>query len=154
MNILDAMIGKEIIDIYTVGFVDIDGGCAEYYPRLEWVYFEFEDMIVEFEAFNWDNCLGIQEVEGVRYLFESVDDMVFAKSSVKDIILVDSMRRGNVVREVELKSEAEKGGYAVKMVLENGQVIFIDNAFLHGLGIGGCEQEWYGEWCRETCGTS
>lgn len=149
MKFLDAIIGKEIVNIYTVGFMEIDDGCAEYYPRLEWIYFEFKDIMIEFEAFNQYNQLGMRQVNDVRYLFEIDDDAMYAKSSIKDIVLINSLRMGNVIKDVKLKGETEKCCHAVKIVLENEQVVFIDPYFLYGIGIGGKEQEDYREWVLE-----
>lgn len=140
-DMLSEIIGKEITDIYTVGFVDVEKGQAEYYPDLRWVYFEFEDVYVEFESIKQYSRLKMQKVDEVRYLFETDEDMMRARSSIRDIVLVDSFLVGNEVKRVELKGGGEEECCAAKIILENEHFIFLDPSFLHGIGMGGREQE-------------
>ena len=46
---LSKIIGKQLTDIYTVGFVYLFEEKREYTPDLRWIYFEFEDILLEFE---------------------------------------------------------------------------------------------------------
>ena len=47
---LSTVIGKRLTDIYTVGFIYLEEEQSEYTPDLRWIYFEFEDILLEFES--------------------------------------------------------------------------------------------------------
>jgi len=140
---LSAIIGKELTDIYTIGFIYLEEGESEFTSDLRWVYFEFEDILIEFESFEQYSRLRMKKVPDIQYPFEDDGDMVKVKSSVKEFILVSSILAGNIVKDIELKDGTEKNCAAAKIVLENGQTIFIDPGFPYGIGIGGKEQEKY-----------
>lgn len=138
---LSSIIGKKLTDIYTVGFMYLWEEPREYSPDLRWLYFEFGDTLIEFESIEQYSRIKIEEVADVRYLFETDEDMIKLKSSVKEIVLVSSIRSNNVVKSIELKDGTEENCDAVKIMLENGQVIFLDPAFPYGIGMGGTQQE-------------
>lgn len=104
-----------------------------------------EDILLEFESIEQYSRLKIEEVSDIRYQFESDEDMIKVKSSVIELVLVSSMLANNTVKEIALKDGTEKNCAAAKIILENGQIIFLDPGFVHGIGIGGREQEKY--WC-------
>jgi len=140
---LSTIIGKKLTDIYTIGFIYLDEGQNEFTPDLRWMYFEFEDILVEFESFEQYSRLRMEKVLDVRYQFEYDDDMIKVKSSVKELVLVSSILANNIVKDIELKDGTEKNCAAAKIVLENGQIIFVDPSFPYGIGVGGKEQEEY-----------
>ena len=142
-KMLSTIIGKKLTDIYTVGFIYLEEEQIEFTPDLRWLYFEFEDILVEFESFEQYSRLRMEKVSEVRYQFECDEDMIKAKSSVIELVLVSSMLADNIVKDIELKEGTEKNCAAAKIVLENGYIIFIDPGFLHGIGVGGKEQEEY-----------
>ena len=137
------IVGKMITDIYTVGYIDIEDGVGTYYPDLRWIYLEFDNILLEFESYQQYSRLRVQEVEEIRYLFEFDEDIIRAKSSIRETILVSSFLNGNIVKKVEFKDNTENDCSAVKIILENKQIIFIDPTFPYGIGIGGKEQEDY-----------
>ena len=137
------IIGKKLTDIYTVGFIYLDEEQNEFTPDLRWLYFEFEDILVEFESFEQYSRLKVEEVTNIRYLFEDDEDMIKVRSSIKELVLVSSILAHNIVKSIELKDGTEKNCAAAKIVLENGQIIFVDPSFPYGIGIGGKEQEEY-----------
>jgi hypothetical protein len=142
---LSTVIGKRLTDIYTVGFIYLEEEQSEYTPDLRWIYFEFEDILLEFESIEQYSRLSMEKVTEVRYQFECDEDMIKVKSSIIEFILVSSMLANNIVKDIELIDGTQKNCAAAKIVLENGQIIFIDPSFLHGIGVGGKEQEeyWY-----------
>lgn len=142
---LSTIIGKKITDIYIVGFVYLEEGQNEFTPDLRWMYFEFEDILIEFESFKQYSRLRMERVLDIRYRFEYDEDMIKVKSSVKELVLVSSILSDNIVKDIEFKDGTEKNCAAVKIILENGQIIFIDPSFPYGIGVGGKEQEEY--WC-------
>lgn len=140
---LSTILGKELTDIYTIGFIYLEDGPNEFIPDLRWIYFEFEDILVEFESFEQFSRLKIEKVSDVRYPFERDGDMIKVRSSVKELVLASSIYAGNIVKEIELIDGVEKNCAAAKIVLENGQTLFIDPGFPYGIGVGGEEQEKY-----------
>lgn len=143
LKMLSTVIGKELTDIYTVGFIYPEKKWAEYTPDLRWLYFEFEDILAEFESVEQYSRLRIRKVTDINYPFEQDEDMIRVRSSVRDLVLISSMLAGNIVKAIELKDGTEKNCAAAKIVLENGQTIFIDPGFPYGIGVGGNEQEEY-----------
>lgn len=51
------------------------------------------------------------------------------------------------MKEIELIDGTEENCAAAKIILENGQMIFLDPSFVYGIGIGGKEQEEYWRYC-------
>ena len=139
---LSAIIGKKLTDIYTVGFIYLEEK-PEFTPDLRWMYFEFEDILIEFESFEQYSRLRIKKVLDVRYCFEYDEDMIKVKSSVREFVLISSLLANNIVKGIELIDGTEENCAAAKIVLENGQTIFIDPSFPYGIGVGGKEQEEY-----------
>ncbi len=139
------IIGKQLTDIYTVGFVYLFEEQCEFTPDLRWIYLEFEDQLLEFESIEQFSRLKIEKVSDIRYQFESDEDMIKVKSSIIEFVLVASMLVKNTVKEIKLIDGTEKNCAAAKIILENGQIIFLDPGFVYGIGIGGREQEkyWY-----------
>ena len=123
---LSSIIGKKLTDIYVVGFIYLEEKQSEFIPDLRWVYFEFEEMLVEFESFDQYNRLRMERVSDVQYRFETDEDMITVKSSVKDLVLVSSILANSIVKDIELRDGTERNCAAAKIVLENGQIIFID----------------------------
>lgn len=147
---LSTIIGKELTDIYTVGFIYLEEEHNEFTPDLRWIYFEFEDVLVEFESIEQYSRLKVEKVMDVRYLFESDEDMIKVKSSIKELILISSILVNNIVKDIELMDGTENNCAAAKIVLENGQIIFIDPSFPYGIGVGGKEQEEYWWFARPS----
>lgn len=141
---ISTIIGKQLTDIYIVGFIYLEGGQSEFTPDLRWIYFEFEDILLEFESIEYSR-LKIEKVLDVRYQFECDEDMIKVKSSIIEFVLVSSMLVNNIVKDIEFKDGTEKDCSAAKIILENGQIIFVDPSFPYGIGVGGREQEkyWY-----------
>lgn len=100
---------------------------------------------MEFESIEQFSRLKIEKVSDIRYQFESDEDMIKVKSSIIEFALVASMLVKNTVKEIKLIDGTEKNCAAAKIILENGQIIFLDPGFVYGIGIGGREQEkhWY-----------
>lgn len=91
----------------------------------------------------------MEKVSDVRYQFEYDEDMIKVKSSVKELVLVSSILANNIVKDIELKDGTEKNCAAAKIVLENGQIIFVDPGFPYGIGVGGKEQEQYWDFATD-----
>lgn len=83
-----------------IGFVDIEGGAAQFYHDLRFLYFEINFKFIEFEAINQFSKLRINVLDSVEYKYEIGEDMVAAKSSVAEIILNDTMADGNELLKI------------------------------------------------------
>jgi hypothetical protein len=73
--------------------------------------------------------------------------MIKVKLSIIEFVLVTSMLVNNTVKQIELQDGTEKNCAAAKIILEDGQIIFLDPSFVYGIGIGGKEQEDYWRYC-------
>lgn len=137
---------KVITDIISVGFVDIENDIAQFYSNPRWLYFEFDDYYIEFESIEQFSKLKIQFSDSINYSYEIDEDMVKAKSSIIDLVLISSIVSGNNINEicfVNINSEEDEFIVcdALKLILSNGQIIFLDPSFLFGIAIGKEDQE-------------
>lgn len=137
---------KIITDIISVGFVDIENDIAQFYANPQWLYFEFDDYYIEFESIEQFSKLKIRFSDNINYSYEIDEDMVKAKSSIIDVVLISSMMLGNDINEicfVNINCEDDEFLIcdALKLILSNGQIIFLDPSFLFGIAIGKEDQE-------------
>lgn len=135
---------NNIEDIYLTGFVDIENGIAQFYHDLRFIYFELNSRYIEFESVNQYSKLRIKIVDSVSYNYEIDEDMIRGKSSVSEVILSDTMAKGNSIDNIifyNLEEQEELICDAIEINLVNGQVIFLDPSYYFGINIGGKEQE-------------
>lgn len=135
---------NNIEDIYLTGFVDIEEGIAQFYHDLRFIYFEVNSKYIEFESINQFSRLKIKIVNSVEHNFEIDEDMIKAKSSVREIILNDTMANGNDIKNIvfyNLEEQEELICDALEINLVNGQVIFLDPSYYFGINVGGTEQK-------------
>lgn len=133
-----------IEDIYLTGFVDVEDGIAQFYHDLRFVYFEINSKYIEFESINQFSKLKLKIVDSIEHNFEIDEDMIRAKSSVSEIILSDTMAKGNDIDNIlfyNLEEQDELICDAIEIELVNGQVIFLDPSYYFGINIGGKEQK-------------
>ncbi len=130
---------SKIEDIYTVGFVDVEGEEYQYYPLYNYLFIELGNKIIRLEA-NQDNLrLSFKIVDGMDYQFEIDEEMLYAKSSINTIVLDDIWSSSNNVKEVLFYGldELSNSCLAAEIILLNGQVIFLDPSYEFGINIGG-----------------
>lgn len=135
---------NNIEDIYLTGFVDIEDGIAQFYHDLRFIYFELNSRYIEFESVNQYSKLRIKIVDSVSYNYEIDEDMIRGKSSVSEVILSDTMAKGNSIDNIifyNLEEQEELICDAIEINLVNGQVIFLDPSYYFGINIGGKEQK-------------
>ncbi|QWU15562.1 hypothetical protein SAMN04487895_112103 [Paenibacillus sophorae] len=132
-------------DVYLAGSIDIEDGIADFCPDMRFLYFELGEKLIEFESINQYSKLSLKIVDSVRYQFEFDEDMLPGKSSVRHIILTDSMSATNGVKNInfynleEQESQLICDGLQIRLV--NGQELFLDPSFYFGINIGGLEQK-------------
>lgn len=144
-NLVDIFKSDSIQDIYLLGFVDIEDGVADFRPDMRYYYFEVGDQYIEFQSINQYSRLSVKVVDSIRYQFEIDEDMLPCKTSVSQIILLDSMSAKNTVKSIvingiELKNKEQIICHNLQLNLDNGQELFIDPSFYFGINIGGAEQ--------------
>lgn len=136
---------NDIEDIYLTGIVDNEDGVANFYHDLRFIYFEINSLFIEFESINQFSKLRIKIVDSVGHNFEIDEDMMKGKSSVSEIILRDTMAKGNDIDYVIFYNleeyEEELRCDAMEIQLVNEQVIFLDPSYFFGINIGGDEQK-------------
>jgi len=138
--------GNQIKDIFTVGFTDISNGVVEYHSMLQWLYFEFEGCLIEFESVEQLSKLQFRFVDSINIRFDVDDDMMITKSSVLNIVLTGGEYMGS--KDIKKFSFANMQNEtnciicdALRIVLSNENMLFLDPTFLHGISIGGAEKE-------------
>ncbi len=144
------LINHTLDDIYLTGFVDIDeDGTAEFHSMMRFLYFEFGDQLIEFETIDQYSRLRITMVDSVRHEFETDESVILAKSSIDEVVLIDTMSAGNKIANLCFYnfevSEGELLCDALHMKLVNGQDLFLDPSFYFGINIGGLEQKHFWE---------
>ena len=143
-NLIKTVKNNNIEDIYLTGFVDIENGIAQFYHDLRFIYFQINSKFVEFESINQFSKLKINIVDSVQLNYEIDEDMIRAKASISEIVLSDTMAKGNDIDNIifyNLEKEDELICDAVEIELVNGQVIFLDPSYYFGINIGGKEQK-------------
>lgn len=150
------IMNRVIEDIITIGFSDVEDNAYQYYPNLHWLYFKFDSVILEFESIEQSSKLRVSVVNDIQYKFEIEEDMLFSNSSIINIILTKSdMGEGNEVKRIDIINMSKNDSViicdAFKITLVNEQIIFLDPTFIHGISLGGTEQE---EYWKENQGTS
>jgi hypothetical protein len=136
-------------DVYLAGYIDIEDGIADFSSDLRFLYFEFGEKLIEFESINQYSKLSLKIVDSVQYHFEIDEDMLPGRSSVRHIILTDSMSATNFVKSAicynmeVVDKQLICDGLQVSLI--NGQEIFLDPSFYFGINIGGLEQKkfWF-----------
>lgn len=147
---INSIINKEILDIYTVGFALLeDEEILDYCVDFEYLYIEFDNFLLKFQVDIKTNFFSIEKVNKINYSLHTDEDIIKVKSSIINIVLIDCMLKNNIVKNIEynyIKNNIYKN---IKIILENNQTIFIDSGFLDGLRIGGKEQELYSKYCDD-----
>lgn len=131
---------KEIDDIYLVGFVDMEGGMAQFCHDLRYVYIEIGEQYIELESIEQFSKMRIRIVDSLQYHFEIDEDMMKARSSISELVLNDTMSIGNKIQNVLFYNLNDSICDALEICLENGQILFFDPTFYFGINIGGIEQ--------------
>ena len=135
-------------DIYLTGFLDIEHGTAEFYPDMRYLYFLLGDEFIEFQSIEQSSKIKIMITDSVMHKFEIDEDMMPAKASINEMILVDTLA-DNRIKELFLfnissSCKNEIICDAVQLNLISGQQIFLDPTFYYGIGVGGIAQKkWW-----------
>lgn len=139
--------GKKIVDIITVGAVSEEKNSIEYFPDLRTIYIEIDDGYIKFISTEQYSRMNIEFVDSIDYLYEIDDDMSYAKSSILDIVLVGRYMEGNIINNIIYYGKEENmeniNCKACEIILDNGEIIFLDPSFLCGISIGGIEKKKY-----------
>lgn len=147
--------GKTITDIISVGYTDKENDVVTYHPNLNIIYIELGNTYIKFTSVEQYSKLKVEFVEKIDYVFgfEIEEDMEYANSSMIDIVLVGRDMLGNSIHHIVYYEKEEKDTEeiccrACEIVLDNGQLIFLDPSFLCGISIGGNEKKKYYLYCK------
>jgi len=141
---------KEVINqntldsIYLKGFIDTeDDGVAQFYPDLHYIYFEFDNHLIEFkkfESYNKPSRLSIKIVDSIEYDID-LEDVMPGRSEISELIFKNPLEVNKVAKIYYFNLEEKKDVVlcdALQIKLRNGQDIFLDPGFL-GINIGGLD---------------
>ncbi len=132
-------------DICVTGFIDIEDGVGEFHSDMQFLYFKFGDVYIEFQGVEQFSLLKIKVEKEILYRYNIDRDMIKAKMSIDKLVLVDTLAKNNIetikLHNVSIKNEEYIICEAVEVTLESGKLIFIDPSFYDGFGIGGIEQK-------------
>ena len=111
-----------------------------------YLFIEFEEYILKLESINQYSKLKIKFVDEVMFDFdfEIEEDMIFAKNSVAELILIDTMVDNRIESlecyNMELRDEGfECDSFFIKLF--SGQELFFDPTYIFGINIGGKKQK-------------
>lgn len=140
---------REIEEFYSVGYVEIDSGRAEYICMNNLLFIEVDNQYMRLESVENDWRLKIDFVRDIEYPEDSVADLIKAKTKVGNYILASGteFRGQNYVEKIYLYNWIDKTSNicdALELKLKNGQCIFIDPRFF-GIKIGNESQKhiWF-----------
>lgn len=135
-------------DIITVGFTDVEEGVIKYYPDLQWLYFKFEECTIEFRSVEQYSKLQVRFIDEINTQLDIDEDMIEGFSSILNLVLTGGeMTMHKDIKKIRFINMMIKEDHiicdALKIILKNNQMLFLDPSFLHGISIGGIEQETY-----------
>lgn len=139
------VINQNTLDsIYLKGFIDTeDDGVAQFYPHTHYLYFEFDNNLIEFkkfESYNKPSMLSIKIVNSIVYDID-LEDVLPGRSEISEIILKNPLEVNKVAKIYYFNYEEREDEIlceALHIKLINGQDIFLDPGFL-GINIGGLD---------------
>lgn len=141
---------KQILDIISVGAVSTDERIVDYYPDLRILYIKLNDGYIMFLSIEQYSKMQVKFVDKLEYEYEIEESMSYARSSILDIVLIGRDMEGNRINNILYYEKEENVNNsdaiyckACEIVLENGQIIFLDPGFLCGISIGGVEKKKY-----------
>lgn len=144
------MLGKPITDILLTGLVCIENGVAEFLPDYRAIHFEINNKFIIFESIEQYSKLKISIAENLLYYEVDDEDMLKSYTSISNIILLDIHDTGNKIESIYLYNKTLNDENfiiceAAKLILQNGQTIFLDPKYYFGINIGGNNQEkrWF-----------
>ncbi|MCR5835891.1 MAG: hypothetical protein K6G88_05245 [Lachnospiraceae bacterium] len=133
---------KCIDDIIMVGFIDIDE-IAQFYSDKRFLYFQIGEIYIEFASIEQFSRLRIRTCDEIPFDYEIDEDMIRGKTSIAELILNDSMSIGNSITSASIY-DLDRKNYtcaALELILENGQILFLDPSFYFGINIGDNRQK-------------
>lgn len=143
-DVLKIVSNNTFDSIYLTGFVDNeDGGVAQFYPDMHFIYFEFGNKLLEIykcDVLNQPSQLRIMVVDALRHDID-LEDVTYGTSKINDIIFINPLANNKIKKMYYFNYRADKGVMfcdALHIILCNGQNIFLDPGFM-GINIGGLD---------------
>ncbi|WP_342435568.1 hypothetical protein NSS79_18115 [Paenibacillus sp. FSL L8-0436] len=141
------LIRNNIDEIHLTGVVHIEeNGIAEFISNTNFLFLEFADQFIQFEAIDGYGKLHITIVDSLRYETD-IEDVIPSRTKVGDVIFTNPLAENHVDSIVFFNLENMENALICDVLhikLINGQDLFIDPQFT-GINIGGLEQKQFWE---------
>lgn len=131
-------------DMYVTGFVDTSDGTYELTAFGDHVYLEFGDGLIELRAMDQGEYLQICFRSELATPYELEDDCHACHFSIAPILLLDPLADNTIVSCSMFGADTDGQHLrcrALRLRTVGGQVLFFDPSFVHGIGLGGPDQE-------------
>lgn len=141
-EIKNIIASNKLDDVILSGITSIEEGVAEFLPITKYIYLEFGESLLEIESSEQYSKIQIRVVNSVIHEPE-FEDVLPSYCSIANIVILNPLDRYKV-KSISLINLKEEDFYVecdvLELVLENGQIMFIDPRFF-GNTIGGAEQK-------------
>lgn len=144
---------NKLDDIILTGITSVEDRIAEFIPDSRHVYFDFNDILIEFQSVGQYSKIRIGQAESVIHK-PDFEDVLPGYASIGSFIFTNPMGTNKVksisfinAKEYDFSIECD----VLEIILENGQLLFIDPTFF-GINIGGEEQRMFWEETRNENG--
>ena len=134
-SIIKNYIGKSILDIITVGSVDIESNPSDICTNNMLLYLEFPEGLLLFSSIVQMSELGITQEESIKFDYEIDEDDLYSKMSISNFILRDTISDVCIVKIIEYLVDGKLK--AIEFNLKNNQMLFIDPTYYTGIKLGG-----------------
>lgn len=129
-------------DVKLTGITCVEDGIAEFIPDMRYMYFDFNDRIIEFESIEQYSKLRISIVDNIIHE-PGFEDVIPSSMNISRIVFTNHLSDNKVKGICFFNLEEEQTELicdAVHIKLLNGQDMFLDPQFI-GINIGGIEQK-------------
>jgi len=138
---MKAFLGKTLIDIVFVGFIDKEIKPDDILLNQNYLYLEFDnDHWAKLSTTSQTCEIKIEHKSNLDFSFEIEEDYEYASTSLFEILVIDTISVLTLEQVYEYKhryeSEPEKKLRALELILSNGEMFFIDCTYCTGFKIG------------------
>lgn len=136
--------GGRIDDVLLPGFVDKEELPLRFHASLSSYYFDCGGTFLRFSAIGYSGRGLLTVVPEITCDLDLDDDLVFASTSIKQLVLRDPDGSNHIERISLWNSHDGPSGIecsAMRLDLVNQQALFLDPSYHYGIRVGGPEQE-------------
>lgn len=128
-------IGKPLTDLVLVGSMEVEPNHVNPSINHEYLYVKINGRLFLFSSINQMSELCVVETNAIDYNYDIDEDDRYFSISIRDLILLDTVSDINVQSVYEYTLDGSLK--AIELILENGQLLFIDPTYYTGIKIGG-----------------